>query len=561
MNSSFLILVSLSSSRSATPAFSSPTGHGSSPLIPAQSPVTVGNRQNLFMPIGSPAQSENAKYKINSTSPGYLLGHSQVIRPELVRPAQQHPAPVQSQTTMSQQQIQQSSQISAPPPQQNSQINTQQIIAPPTSQQQQHIGHASVIRISTTNPFTSFHPVIVEPTHLVPLLPPSSSLIPNHLQQTSPQNLSHNNSGNIQQQQPSPQQSQMMSSGPPTHVVSTQQHLQKVENMTKNVQSTGPVVGPAYPWHTLLPTIRTSGVQPVWQSESPTYTSGGSSGKPAQTQHQNQQQQQDHHHANRILNSSPQNIEKSSDKIDNDEAMDSGEDDEVFVSGPVLDGKSGNTTSTSIGGNVIQSEQDFQNKRLLQAGDDNTVAGKVRSRSLGNIGKDPQSPSCKGGKIPRIRRPMNAFMIFSKRHRALVHQQHPNQDNRTVSKILGEWWYALKSDEKTKYHELASEVKEAHFKAHPEWKWCSKDRRKSSSSNKDSRGRMDSFDGTDSFDEKSPMTPGEHMQVPLSAGPDILPLTISNYNNQTGATAGGEGNLDNSAQDHSNEVKYGEFYV
>jgi len=25
-------------------------------------------------------------------------------------------------------------------------------------------------------------------------------------------------------------------------------------------------------------------------------------------------------------------------------------------------------------------------------------------------------------------------------------------------------------------------VKEAHFKAHPEWKWCSKDRRKSSSS-------------------------------------------------------------------------------
>lgn len=59
---------------------------------------------------------------------------------------------------------------------------------------------------------------------------------------------------------------------------------------------------------------------------------------------------------------------------------------------------------------------------------------------------------------------MNAFMIFSKRHRALVHQKHPNQDNRTVSKILGEWWYALKGDEKMKYHELASEVKEAHFK-------------------------------------------------------------------------------------------------
>lgn len=61
-------------------------------------------------------------------------------------------------------------------------------------------------------------------------------------------------------------------------------------------------------------------------------------------------------------------------------------------------------------------------------------------------------------KDSRIRRPMNAFMIFSKRHRPKVHQMHPNQDNRTVSKILGEWWYSLGTEEKQKYHELASEV-------------------------------------------------------------------------------------------------------
>ncbi|XP_070203504.1 protein capicua homolog [Littorina saxatilis] len=79
-----------------------------------------------------------------------------------------------------------------------------------------------------------------------------------------------------------------------------------------------------------------------------------------------------------------------------------------------------------------------------------------------------------------IRRPMNAFMIFSKRHRAMVHQRHPNQDNRTVSKILGEWWYALEPKQKQLYYDLASKVKEAHFKAHPDWKWCSKDRKRSS---------------------------------------------------------------------------------
>lgn len=129
--------------------------------------------------------------------------------------------------------------------------------------------------------------------------------------------------------------------------------------------------------------------------------------------------------------------------------------------------------------------------------------------------KEPQSPATKQ-KEPKIRRPMNAFMIFSKRHRAMVHQKHPNQDNRTVSKILGEWWYALKPEEKNRYHELASEVKEAHFRTYPEWKWCSKDRRKSSSSGKDGRGRTDSIDG---MEEISPTTPMEHYQsgeIPVS---------------------------------------------
>ncbi|XP_030605184.1 protein capicua homolog isoform X6 [Archocentrus centrarchus] len=110
---------------------------------------------------------------------------------------------------------------------------------------------------------------------------------------------------------------------------------------------------------------------------------------------------------------------------------------------------------------------------------------KRRTQSLSALPKDGDKSSPGKREKDHIRRPMNAFMIFSKRHRALVHQRHPNQDNRTVSKILGEWWYALGPKEKQKYHDLAFQVKEAHFKAHPDWKWCNKDRKKSSS---DSRG-------------------------------------------------------------------------
>ncbi|XP_071844026.1 uncharacterized protein [Apostichopus japonicus] len=112
---------------------------------------------------------------------------------------------------------------------------------------------------------------------------------------------------------------------------------------------------------------------------------------------------------------------------------------------------------------------------------------KRRSHSLSSLPKEnSQDKALRSPKKIRdkdhVRRPMNAFMIFSKRHRSRVHQMHPNQDNRTVSKILGEWWYALKPNEKQEYHALAFQVKEAHYKAHPDWKWCSRERKKSGSS-------------------------------------------------------------------------------
>uniref|UniRef100_A0A4W6BIN1 Protein capicua homolog n=1 Tax=Lates calcarifer TaxID=8187 RepID=A0A4W6BIN1_LATCA len=116
---------------------------------------------------------------------------------------------------------------------------------------------------------------------------------------------------------------------------------------------------------------------------------------------------------------------------------------------------------------------------------------KRRTQSLSALPKDGEKNSPGKREKDHIRRPMNAFMIFSKRHRALVHQRHPNQDNRTVSKILGEWWYALGTKEKQKYHDLAFQVKEAHFKAHPDWKWCNKDRKKSSSEGRGVPGGKD----------------------------------------------------------------------
>jgi len=56
------------------------------------------------------------------------------------------------------------------------------------------------------------------------------------------------------------------------------------------------------------------------------------------------------------------------------------------------------------------------------------------------------------------RRPMNAFLIFCKRHRGVVRDRYPHLENRSITKILGEWWANLEPPEKASYTELAHQV-------------------------------------------------------------------------------------------------------
>ncbi|XP_066939654.1 serine-rich adhesin for platelets isoform X3 [Macrobrachium rosenbergii] len=69
------------------------------------------------------------------------------------------------------------------------------------------------------------------------------------------------------------------------------------------------------------------------------------------------------------------------------------------------------------------------------------------------------------------RRPMNAFLIFCKRHRAQVREKYPHLENRQVTKILGEWWADLPAHQKTSYTDLARQYKEAFLRANPDFKW------------------------------------------------------------------------------------------
>lgn len=283
-------------------------------------------------------------------------------------------------------------------------------------------------------------------------------------------------------------------------------------------------------------------------------------------------------------------------------ASETEDDDEVFDPDPMP--SSGQSANARTGESVSFALNEQPHKSQEQSESDRQSFNKRRTQSCSALQdkalKKSQEKSIENGlkkskdAAAHIRRPMNAFMIFSKRHRPIVHQKYPNSDNRTVSKvsawnfislseafsiflqtssivevflsflsiflwwlqalnrfglphslcsfsmlifyallcfsfyavfvlaaflpnhrvllrspanlfnldpfflsffffslslllahfqsatqllnpqILGDWWYSLSPEGKKEYNLLAENIKEAHFKRHPQWKWSSK---------------------------------------------------------------------------------------
>ncbi|KAG8186610.1 hypothetical protein JTE90_019931 [Oedothorax gibbosus] len=84
---------------------------------------------------------------------------------------------------------------------------------------------------------------------------------------------------------------------------------------------------------------------------------------------------------------------------------------------------------------------------------------------------EPEQNTHEKDVLTNVRRPMNAFFIFCKRHRDIVREKYPHLENRCITKILGEWWASLEPVEKASYTSLAKQYKDAFMKAHPDFKW------------------------------------------------------------------------------------------
>ncbi|WAR24722.1 SX17A-like protein [Mya arenaria] len=85
-------------------------------------------------------------------------------------------------------------------------------------------------------------------------------------------------------------------------------------------------------------------------------------------------------------------------------------------------------------------------------------------------------------KEQRIRRPMNAFMVWAKKERKSMAEQNPDVHNADLSKMLGDKWKQLNADEKKIYTDEAERLRQEHMKLYPDYKYRPRRRKTSKKS-------------------------------------------------------------------------------
>jgi len=95
----------------------------------------------------------------------------------------------------------------------------------------------------------------------------------------------------------------------------------------------------------------------------------------------------------------------------------------------------------------------------------------------------PYSDATQTKKHPpnHVKRPMNAFMVFSLMQRREIIARNPDSHNAEISKNLGKAWKLLGDAEKSKYQEEAETLRLLHQKEYPDYKYRPKKRTRSGS--------------------------------------------------------------------------------
>ncbi|XP_010195022.2 transcription factor SOX-30 [Colius striatus] len=80
----------------------------------------------------------------------------------------------------------------------------------------------------------------------------------------------------------------------------------------------------------------------------------------------------------------------------------------------------------------------------------------------------PDTPFSKDRK-GRVKRPMNAFMVWARIHRPTIAKAYPGANNTEISTLLGLEWSKLTDEQKQPYYDEAHKLKMKHREEFPDW--------------------------------------------------------------------------------------------